>query len=143
MVPEGATSYILIAEDNESDLFLVREALKSQGFDWRLHVITDGESAIAFIDQMDTDTMQPCPEVVLLDLYLPKQDGQAILKRLRASQRCAKIPVVVLSSSLSSADKRNVEKHPPVHFFRKPSSLVQFMELGMVVKNAIAGGTAS
>lgn len=142
MTSDGTAGYILIAEDNESDLFLVREALRAENADWRLHVISDGEAAITFIEQMDADLNQRCPEIVLLDLYLPKQDGQTILKRLRASERCAKVPVVVLTSSLSAADKRNVERHPPVHFFRKPTSLVQFMELGTVVKNAIAGGGA-
>jgi CheY-like chemotaxis protein len=142
MAPEETARYILVAEDSESDLFLVREALRAEKVDWRLHVIADGEAAIAFIEQMDVDLNQLCPEIVLLDLHLPKQDGETILKRLRASDRCANIPVVVLTSSLSAEDKRNVERHPPVHFFRKPTSLVEFMELGLIVKSAIAGGAA-
>jgi two-component system, chemotaxis family, response regulator Rcp1 len=138
MPPEGTNKYILIAEDNAADVVLVREALTEQRLDWHLQVITDGEAAIEFIDQIDSDSQRLRPEVILLDLHLPKQDGEAILNHLRSSRRCGKIPVIVLTSSGYAGHKRNVERHPGVHYFRKPSSFLEFMEVGVVVSKALA-----
>jgi DNA-binding response OmpR family regulator len=64
---------------------LVRPALREHGVDCELQVIGDGEEALSFIDGPDLDSKTPCPDLLLLDLYLPKRDGNEILKCLRAS----------------------------------------------------------
>jgi CheY-like chemotaxis protein len=88
---------------------------------------------------MDMDINLPCPDLLLLDLYLPKRDGVEILKHLRASQRCSQIPVLVLTSSAWIRDQ-HVEENDALHYFVKPISLDQFMDLGRIVKEVISRG---
>jgi two-component system, chemotaxis family, response regulator Rcp1 len=136
-----ASRYILLAEDNPADVFLVREALEDRAVNCDLHVIADGEEVVQFIHRMDSDRAMPCPQLVLLDLHLPKRDGEHVLKALRASERCGQTPVVILTSSESPHDEANALRHAALHYFRKTSSLDQYMQLGDVV-NAIIGRTS-
>lgn len=129
---------IILAEDNPADVGLVREALREHKVDCDLYVIGDGEQVLSFIDRLDFDSKLPCPDLLLLDLYLPRRDGNEILKHLRASERCAHTPVVVLTSSDSPQDYENAERNAAIHYFRKPSSLAQFLELGTIVKEVIS-----
>ena len=126
--------HIVLAEDNPADVLLVREALREHGIDHSLHVIDDGDAALAFIDHLDANSTARCPDLLLLDLHLPKRNGGEILRYLRASERCAQTPVVVLTSSESPRDQENAERHAAVHYFVKPSRLGKFMELGTIVK---------
>jgi CheY-like chemotaxis protein len=131
-------SQIVLAEDNSADVGLVREALRRHKVHCALRVISDGQEVLAFIDQLDGDAKLPCPDLLLLDLYLPKRDGREILNHLRASGRCAETPVVVLTSSDWSAEREiAAEKHAATYYFQKPTSLGQFMQLGAIVKNVI------
>lgn len=115
----------------------MREALREHGVDCELHVI-DREDALSFIDGLDLDSKIPCPDLMLLDLYLPKRDGNEILRHLRASELCAQTPVVILTSSDELSDHENADKNSAIHYFRKPSSLDKFLELGMIVKAVIS-----
>ena len=133
---------IVLAEDNPADVGLVRAALREHGVDCDLHVIGDGEEALSFIDSLDLDSKLPCPDLLLLDLYLPKRDGNAILKHLRASEWCARTPVVILSSSDAASDHESADKNAAIHYFRKPSSLGKFLELGIIVKAVIGRAPA-
>jgi CheY-like chemotaxis protein len=134
---------IILAEDNPADVLLVREALAEHAISCDLRVIGDGEQAMKFIDQLDVDSKLPCPDLLLLDLHLPKRDGAEILTYLRASERCAQTPVVVLTSSDSPKDQARAEKNAAIHYFRKPSSLRQFMTLGAVVRELIYGAAST
>jgi CheY-like chemotaxis protein len=131
---------IVLAEDNPADVGLVRAALREHGVACELHVIGDGEEALSFIDSLDLDSKIPCPDLLLLDLYLPKRDGNEILKYLRASERCAQTPVVILTSSDAPSDHENADKNAAIHYFRKPATLGKFLELGIIIK-AVIGRT--
>jgi chemotaxis family two-component system response regulator Rcp1 len=135
-VPTSHPRYILLAEDNPADVFLVRQALKGSGVPYNLRVLSDGEEAISFIDGLDNNSAIGCPDLLLLDMHLPKRDGDEILQRLRASGRCSRTPVVILTSS---DFPRNLEEAPQhaTSYFRKPSDLHDFMNLGEVVKNIV------
>jgi two-component system, chemotaxis family, response regulator Rcp1 len=136
----NSVSQIVLAEDNPADVGLVREALREHDVQCELRVISDGEEALAFIDRLDTDTKLPCPDLLLLDLYLPKRDGSMILRHLRSSERCGQMPVVVLTSSSWVRDQQDVEKNAIVQYFQKPISLREFMDLGKIVKEVISRG---
>src|ERR1700689_3020005 len=82
-----SSRYILLAEDNPADVLLVREALEDRAVAYDLHVIADGEQVVRFIERIDSDRTLHCPDLMLLDLNLPKRDGGEILKTLRASER--------------------------------------------------------
>jgi chemotaxis family two-component system response regulator Rcp1 len=142
MVESGPACQIVLAEDNAADVGLVRAALREHGVDCALHVISDGEEALSFIDRLDLDSRIPCPDLLLLDLYLPKRNGNEILRYLRASERCARTPVVILTSSDAPSDHENADKNAAIHYFRKPSSLGKFLELGVIIKAVIGRAQA-
>ena len=139
MVTLGRSSeYILLAEDNSADIELVREALADRAIAYELEVVEDGERAMDFIESIDRDSTLHCPKLFLLDLHLPKRDGQEVLRCLRASERCGQTPVVILTSSDSPTDRETATRNAALHYFRKPSTLEQYMQLGDVVKSIIA-----
>ncbi len=129
--------HIVLAEDNPADLGLVRHALREHQVECDLHVIGDGDEVVSFINDLGRDSDVPCPNLLLLDLHLPKKDGREILKHLSASERCGQTPVVVLSSSDALGDHRYAETNAAIHYFRKPSSLGEFMQLGIIVRAVI------
>lgn len=137
MTEAAASSYILIAEDNPADVFLVREALQDRNLAYDLTVLNDGEQALQFVDELDRNPGRRCPELLLLDLHLPKRDGDAVLRRWRASNRCGQIPVVLFSSSDDPLDRQLENRHLRNYYFRKPASLDEFLRLGDFVKEII------
>lgn len=101
-----------------------------------VHVASDGQSAIEFIESAGADPNSPCPHVLLLDLNLPKRDGFEVLKTLRESGRCKGIPVVIITSSDSPADRAQAADLGAA-YFRKPPSYEEFLKLGGVLKKLL------
>ena len=128
---------ILLAEDAEPDVFLVREALTLGGLDFTLKVFEDGEKAVEFIEEVDRDENVPRPQLLLLDLNLPKKTGAEILERVRKSPRLGRLPVVILTSSDSPKDREQTARLGATHYFRKPSRLAEFMQLGDIVRDLL------
>ena len=93
----------------------------------------------AFIEKADNDAKAPGPDLLLLDMHLPKYDGEAILKRLRSTERYAQIPVVVMTSSDAPQDHDKAQKHAAMFYFRKPSRLEEFIQLGVIVREILTG----
>lgn len=139
MSPAPSPSQIVLAEDNPADVGLVLEAFREHQVHCTLRVLSDGQQVLAFIDSLESNNHLPCPDLLLLDLSLPKHDGREVLSYLRASERCGRTPVVVMTSSDWIEDRRTAEKHAAVHYFRKPSSLDEFLQLGTIVKDVITG----
>src|SRR5207249_771920 len=103
---ETRRRHILLVEDAEPDVFLVREALRQAGLNVDLRVFDDGEKAVDFIDALDRgDNGHLTPHLVLLDLNLPKRTGEQVLERMRKSPRCGDLPVIIVTSSDSPKDK--------------------------------------
>lgn len=128
---------ILLAEDNLGDVYLVKLALSEHQVNGELQVITDGEALIHFLRQLEDREAQRSVDILLLDVHLPKRDGLEVLTHLRSSPRWMYLPVVVLTSSDSPHIRQAAEMHVGVKFFRKPSSLREFMELGAVIRNLV------
>jgi CheY-like chemotaxis protein len=128
---------IVLAEDNPEDVRFVREALREHGVRCKLRILSDGDEVVSFIDRLDEDSKRPCPDLMLLDFNLPKRDGREVLKYLRASERCGRTPVVVLTSSDSPADRETAERNAAIHYFTKSTSLDQFMLLGTIIKGLV------
>lgn len=133
--PGSFSNYILLAEDNPSDIQLVREALEDRKVLCDLHVVQDGERALHFIERLDRDSTLNCPALLLLDLYLPRWNGEHILQRLRASERCGQTPVVIMTSSKRPSDLEKAARHAALHYFLKPATLDEYLSLGDVVRN--------
>jgi CheY-like chemotaxis protein len=130
---------ILLAEDNLGDVLLVRDALKSHKVPHQLHVVRDGEEALAFMDRMGEPGEIPCPDVMLLDLNLPKVDGPEVLSKFRRHPQCAETPVIVITSSDAQRDRERMAQFRIARYFRKPSDLEAFLKLGAVVLEVVEG----
>ncbi len=129
---------IFIAEANPADVLLVREALRISGLPANLHVLKDGEQAVKFIDRAEKDRTLPNPELFVLDLNMPRINGDEVLAHIRQSSRFADTPVVVLSSSQSPADALKSKSLGARRHLRKPSDYDQFMLLGGVMKEVLS-----
>jgi CheY-like chemotaxis protein len=129
--------HIVLAEDNSADVMLVRLALKSSGINSQLHVLDDGDKAVAFIEEVEANPGARPIDLWLVDMHLPKRDGEEILTRLRSSERFARTPVVVMSASDAPSDVANAQKHSAKHYFRKPNNLAEYMKLGAIVRGIL------
>ena len=127
---------ILLAEDNEVDVILVEQALEEHQILHELHVVRDGDEALNFVAGMGSGDGPPCPDILLLDLNLPKVDGPQVLQRFRKHPACAETPVIVVTSSDAPKDRQRVKALGANAYFRKPSDLTEFMALDLVQKNA-------
>ena len=130
---------ILLAEDNFGDVLLVQDALKSHKIPHELHVVRDGDEALAFIETMGEPDGTPCPDVMLLDLNLPKVDGPEVLGKFRKHPECAQTPVIVITSSDAHRDRERMAQFGIARYFRKPSDLNEFLKLGAVVLDVVEG----
>jgi len=130
---------ILLAEDNLGDILLVKDALASHEIPHDLHVVRDGDEALAFIEHMGGPDRIRCPDVMLLDLNLPKVDGAEILSKFRQHPLCGETPVIVITSSDALRDRERIAKFGIARYFRKPSDLNEFLKLGAVVLEVVGG----
>jgi CheY-like chemotaxis protein len=95
---------ILLIEDNPADVKLTQYAFKSSKFKYNLHVAIDGEEALDFLFKRDIFKEAPKPDVILLDLNLPKIEGHEILKMIKETDDLKAIPVCVMSGSQAERD---------------------------------------
>jgi CheY-like chemotaxis protein len=127
---------ILLVEDNPADVVLIYDALTNQGLKAQLFVAKDGAEAIKLLDQID-DSVFPCPELVILDINLPKVPGFEVLSRIRASPRCANIPVAVFTSSDAPSDRQEAARRGATAYLVKPTSLEEFLLVGAELKKML------
>ncbi len=133
---------IILAEDNPADVMLVRMALRDARVNCDLRVLQDGEQVVAFLDAIDQaidadPKAGPVIDLLLLDMHLPKHDGEHILKRLRSTEHFAQTRVIVMTASDAPRDHANAERHAALHYFRKAPTLAEFMELGVIVRDLL------
>jgi two-component system, chemotaxis family, response regulator Rcp1 len=132
-------SRILLVEDNPADVGLVRRALEEHGIGGELTVFADGENAIQFIHALDTEPIA-CPDLVIIDLNLPRRPGSEVLECIRKSVRCGSVPVLILSSSNAQSDREVADRLGASRYVRKPLRLEEFLALGVLFKDLLEGG---
>jgi len=124
---------LLLVEDNPTDVFLVKEAIAAHGLDIDLNVIDDGEHAIDLIKHMDFEDGAWVPDIVLLDINLPRTDGFDVLQQIRLSKSCAKVPVIVMTSSAAPVDQSQSAVLGATAYFQKPSGYDDFLKIGELI----------
>ncbi|MBI2689341.1 MAG: response regulator [Acidobacteria bacterium] len=121
---------VLVAEGNPADVFMLRSAISASGIDCSVKVVEDGAGALGYIQQLEADEDLGCPDLVLLDLHLSRFDGHEVLRRLRASERCSHVPVIVMTGSESPEERASAESFGRVAYFRKPPHSAGFEKIG-------------
>ena len=129
---------ILLVEDNPADVFLVREALAWNDITSHLFVVRDGDEAVRLVQEIER-TQSPCPDLVVLDVNLPRKSGFEVLRRVRASIKCGVAPVAILTSSEAPADRAEAARLGASSYIQKPSNLRDFMSVGEKLKAILAG----
>lgn len=130
-------SLLFLADDNPGDVFLVREALREHQVECELEVASDGAEAREYFTRVERYGAR-VPDLVLLDLNLPKISGMELLRRIKNIPSCRDTPIVVVSSSDSPRDRlasKNLGAHA---YIRKASVLEEYMQLGGVIKEILA-----
>ena len=136
-VSTGQRVVALLVEDNRGDVMIVEEAILLYNLPIELHVVEDGEKAFEFIRRAEVDPKSLFPQMLILDLNLPKRSGKEVLQRLRQSPTFQRIPVLVITSSESKKDRREVTQLGANVVFHKPSSYDKFLKIGEVLKELL------
>jgi two-component system, chemotaxis family, response regulator Rcp1 len=120
---------ILLVEDNEGDARLAKEAMRDSKIRNTLHHVTDGEEAMAFLRKEGKYSKLPRPDLILLDLNLPKKDGRQVLAEIKGDESLKRIPVVVLTVSSAEEDILKTYNLHANCYITKPLDLDQFMKV--------------
>ncbi|HWF47038.1 MAG TPA: response regulator [Bryobacteraceae bacterium] len=126
---------VLIVEDNATDILVINDILRECNLNARVEIARNGSEALSFLQRSANDEQEPCPGLVLLDLNLPGVGGIEVLKRIRSRSR--RVPVIVITSSDSAEDRGAVQKLNADAYFRKPTSLTAYLELGQVIQRVL------
>ncbi|MFC7230854.1 response regulator [Saliphagus sp. GCM10025308] len=125
MTENDSTPFILLVEDNPGDVQLTQIAFQDAGFDVSIQVAMDGVEAIEFLE----DEEAPCPDLILLDLNLPRKNGFDVLEEIKSDSELRQLPVIVLTSSASSDDViLSYEQHANA-YLTKPTNPGSFVDL--------------
>ena len=120
---------ILLVEDNPGDVRLTIEALKESKIINNLNVVTDGEEALLFLNKEGEYKDKPRPELILLDLNLPKKDGREVLAEIKENERFKRIPVVILTTSQADEDILKTYSLHANCYITKPVDIDQFIKV--------------
>lgn len=135
MMVKGSLVEILMVEDNPADIRLTQEAFKDAKVLNSMHTVGDGVEAMAFLRQEGKYSGSPRPDLILLDLNLPKKDGREVLAEIKQDPSLKRIPVVILTTS---DDEKDVLKAYDLHvnaYVKKPVDLDQFIKVVEAVED--------
>ena len=120
---------ILLIEDNLGDIRLTQEALKEDKIQVNLHVVMDGVEAMNYLCKIGKYANEPTPDLILLDLNLPKKDGRQVLKEIKENPKLQSIPVVILTISKADQDILQAYKLQANCYIVKPLDLTKFIDV--------------
>jgi CheY-like chemotaxis protein len=129
---------VLLVEDNASDVYVISRALKECGIQLHLRVAADGEQALSILQQSEAGGEQELPSLILLDWNPPGISGAEVLAYTRESGRLMNVPVVVVTSTDSPMDVRQITKLGATAHFRKPTNPDAYLDLKTIVLNALS-----
>jgi CheY-like chemotaxis protein len=129
---------ILIVEDHAPDVYLVKEALRSSGVAFELTQINDGNAARVYLIEVTSGSV---PDLIFLDINIPKADGLEILRMIRTRPHLAQVPVAILTSSSSPEDKERAYRFGANLYITKPTGLSEFLSaVGGAAKQLLGVG---
>jgi chemotaxis family two-component system response regulator Rcp1 len=131
----GKPVTILLVEDNEADAVLTREAFSEARIPSEFHTVEDGIEALSFLRRQHKYSAAPRPDLILLDLNLPRKDGRAALKEIKSDPTLAAIPVVILSTSAAVEDVNHAYASHANCYITKPVDFGQFIEVVRTIES--------
>lgn len=131
---------VLVVEDNRTDVTLLRLAFAEHGIDHELLVLDDGEKALDYVAKLDHGML---PDLVIVDLNLPKRDGIEVLEKMRSTSALDQIPIVVFTTSDSPREKETIRRIGITAYIRKPTDLDGFLAVGGTIQKLLKAGPAS
>ena len=114
---------ILLVEDNAGDVFLIENAMRACSTNCNLYLVKDGEAAMSFLNQEAEYSTSPRPQLILLDLNLPKKDGREVLAEIKTDPNLKNIPVVVITESAAEDDVLKSYQRYANCYITKPNNL--------------------
>jgi chemotaxis family two-component system response regulator Rcp1 len=135
MTGSADTVEVLLVEDNPGDVRLIQEAMTGSKVQAHLNVVTDGEQAMAFLRREKTFAAAVRPNLILMDLNLPRKDGREVLIDLDADPALRDIPVVVLTSSAAERDIRRAYELHANCYLTKPADLEEFIRVVQLIED--------
>lgn len=121
--------HILLVEDNEGDILLTTDALKERKIVNTITVLRDGWEAVQYLERNGDYKDKPLPDLILLDVNLPKLNGHEVLKKIKMHDQIKHIPVIMLTTSSSEADILKSYQNYVNCFITKPVDVNQFIEV--------------
>ena len=119
---------IVVVDDNPADVFLIEEALRENQISCKITRFEDGEQAVRALCNGGIERGEVAmPDLILLDLNMPRSEGLEVLKQIRQNKRLAKVPVAILTSSVSPRDRADAESEGAARFVAKPTDLDAFL----------------
>lgn len=125
----GRPIEILLVEDNPGDVRLTQEVLKDGKIRNNLSVVQDGEKALSFLYKVEAHINAPHPDLILLDLNLPRKDGREVLEAVKSDKKLRRIPVVILTTSQAEEDILGAYDLHANCYIPKPIDLDQFIQV--------------
>jgi CheY-like chemotaxis protein len=143
----GRKVNVLVIEDNAADVELLRMALAQAALDCELTVIADGAEVLEMLKHEGKDSAMAIPDIVVIDLNLPRYDGTEILEAMRAHPAFNAVPVVVVSSSSWPRERARLQALGVARYITKPAELDEYLEIGLILRDLLhdsgSGGTRS
>ncbi len=133
--PSPRPVQILIVEDNPADARLVREVMRDSKILNEIHWVPDGVEALDFLYQRGKHAKAPRPNLIFLDLNMPRKDGRAVLTEVKADEVLRRIPVVVMTSSQAEEDVARAYDAHANCYVRKPIDFQQFHQVVKTLEN--------
>lgn len=125
---------ILLVEDDPGDVFLIREAMKNSVFRFDIRVADNGEKALDYLYRRSAHAGAERPDLIVLDLNLPRINGLEVLREIKSVPELNTIPVIVLTTSKNEADASLCRELGASGFLSKPPSFEEFLEIGRQIE---------
>ncbi len=135
MIDNAKPIEILLVEDNEGDVFLTKKAFEKAKITNSIHVAPDGEVAMDMLQRKNGYADHPRPDIILLDINMPKKDGKQVLAEMKADDNLRRIPVVILTSSEAEQDVLKTYDLHASSYIVKPVNLEKFHDVVTAVED--------
>ncbi len=120
---------VLAAEDEETDAFFLREAFDQLDVPNQLHIVSDGQEVMEFLERTNGHEDAPMPHIIFLDINMPRKNGHEVLSEIKSSDKFAHIPVVMFSGSIANDDVRQCYKNNACAYVPKARGFKEMLEL--------------